>query len=86
MRAPTPWRSTRVVSTLRVGIVDLLPTSSATGRAGSGSASKAASLQGDRLTIEGERKAEREEHERGASVPRGSLRARRVHRAAAGPH
>ena len=46
MRALTPWRPTRVVSTLRVGIVDLLPTSSATGRAGSGSASKAASLQG----------------------------------------
>ena len=38
------------------------------------------------LTIEGERKAEREEHETGARVPRGSLRARRVHRAAAGPH
>ena len=44
------------------------------------------SVHGDRLTIEGERKAEREEHETGARVPRGSLRARRVHRAAAGPH
>ena len=35
------------------------------------------------LTIEGERKAEREEHATEAGVPRGSLRVRRVHRAAA---
>jgi HSP20 family molecular chaperone IbpA len=40
----------------------------------------------DRLTINGERKAEREEHETGAGVPRGSLRVLLVHHAAAGPH
>jgi HSP20 family protein len=43
-------------------------------------------VHGDRLTIKGERKTEREEHKAEVGVPRGSLRARRVHRAAAGPH
>jgi HSP20 family molecular chaperone IbpA len=43
-------------------------------------------VHGDALTITGERTAEREEHETGAGVRRGSLRALREHHAAAGPH
>lgn len=43
-------------------------------------------VHGDRFNIEGARKAEREEHETGAAVPRGVLQVFRVHRAAAGPH
>src|SRR4029453_2725696 len=45
MKALTPWRPTPAVSMLRHEIDDLLPTSSATTRVGSGSASKATSLQ-----------------------------------------
>jgi HSP20 family molecular chaperone IbpA len=56
------------------------------GLPGIGPKSVGITMHGDRPTIMGEGKAEREEHETAAGVRRGSLRALRLHRAAAGPH